>query len=71
MDRIQRDFRANKKAQAKVRLLVLGLPIIAVLLAYGLWPAHIAYTVLAFVRMCIAGLILAATLMVEHMLLTE
>jgi hypothetical protein len=71
MDTIQQEFRTNKKAQAKVRFVVSVLPVIALALAYCLWPAHIAHSVLAFLRVSIAGLILAGTLMVEHMLLTE
>ena len=71
MDRIQREFRANKKARTKVRLAALMLPVVALTLDYLLWPGHITHTVLAFLRISIAGLILVAMLMAEHMLLTE
>ncbi len=71
MDRIRREFKANKKAHAKWRLTVLVAPLVAVAFAYWLWPADVAYTVPVFLRMSVAGLVLVIMFMLEYMLLTE
>ncbi len=71
MDRIQQEFRTNKEAQVKVRLVVVALLVIALALTYWIWPSHNGSTVLAVVRMSGAGAVLLSTLLFIRMLLTE
>ncbi len=71
MDNMRQEFRTNKRAQAKVRRVIVVLLVVSMAITYWLWPAPVRFSGFTFLRMSGAGFILVATLLFIRMLLTE